>query len=701
MPQNEGQPLSRILRGQPLPPGTVVTWGLQLTRALAEVHGKGEVHRDLKPANIIIDREGNVRLLESSLPSWGGSGADGAAPVLVGAPQYMSPEQVRGEPLDARSDVFSFGVVLYEMTTGKRPFSGGSSDEILNDILRAQPVPPSALAPGLPRGLEAIVQKTLAPARPDRHQTMEELVTDLERIAHELEGGVTQRGRRVTDRSGLRAGRKRTRLALMVAAIATIAAVAIGVSNIVGPSPDARTVVVVPMEVQGQAQGAEYLGRSFAESIAVNLAEAPELRVMPVPRTAEFAATVDVLERAEAACDVGAGRMLTGSVVRDDSGVHASFSLVDTVENRILWGTQLESKSGDLSQLAMTAARRVAEELGVSFPKLYDYVGNLSGTPAMTASPHTSAALGALRQGEIKPLLAATERLVRDFPAEPDALTLRAHALMELLDSDPTPKNRRQFQEALARLDARDPNNPYGDFYRAYLAFKDSKYKEAIALHTRILERDDLTPAVRAWVLRYRAFMRASGMRDTDAALRDLEEALSLDPASARTFHILSETLMTVGRNEEALTRARQAVALMPNYWRHHQTLGVLLGQLGRDQEALPTLEIACELGNAQSACAMYAISLFKAERAADARKAAQQAAELTSDSLGAYNLACYFALSGQRKRALALLSDALELGPVGTAPNQDPDLATLHGDPEFIAILAEAERRSRDFFPE
>jgi serine/threonine-protein kinase len=702
MPQTEGQPLSRVLRGQPLPPGTVVTWGLQVARALAEVHSHGEVHRDLKPANILINREGKVLLLDSYLPSWGGSAANGGTPVLVGAPQYMSPEQVRGEPLDARSDVFSFGVVLYEMATGKRPFSGSSSDEILSDILRAQPVPPSALAPGLPRGLEAILQKTLAPARSDRHQCMDDLVADLETVARELESGTSpQRGRRVSDRSGAaRTSGQRTRIIGGVAVALVAVAVAGIVLQLIGPGADARTIVVVPMEVRGQAEGAEvYLGRSIAESIAVNLALGTDLRVMPVPRTAELAATVDVFERADAARGLGAGRMLTGSVVRG-AGIDARFSLVDTVEKRILWGTQLKSESGDLSHLAVSAARRVAEQLGVSLPRLYDYVGNLSGDPAMAASPSTVLALTAMRQGEIDTLLSATERLARDYPTEPDALALRAHALMLQLDRDPAPQNRRKLQDALARLDAREPNNPYGDFYRAFLAVKDSRFRQAVSLYARILAREDVTPAVRAWVLRYRAFIRAS-MADTDSALRDLEEALHLDPSSARTFHILSETLMAAGRNEEALTRARQAVALMPNYWRHHHTLALLLGALGRVEEALASHETACELGNVQLACAIHAIALLKAGRAGDARAAAKRAGGLTSDALGTYNLACYYALAGQRARALDFLRDALALGPVvGTSPSQDPDLATLHDDPDFIAILAEAGRRPRDLFP-
>jgi serine/threonine-protein kinase len=699
MPYTDGQPLSRVLSGQPLPAGTVVAWALQVARALSAVHKSGKVHRDIKPANILVDRDGTVHLLDSGLPSWGGMDPtlEGGVPVLMGAPQYMSPEQVRGEPLDTRSDVFSLGVVLYEMAAGKRPFSGASSDEILAEILRARPIPPNALAPSVPEGLERLIQKALSPQRADRHQTMEELVTDLEGVADELESESTpQRGRRISDRRRPVLTPSIHLLAVGVVVIFALALVTgLALRSWLAPTVYPNTVLIVPMEVRGQTEGAEYLGRSFAEAIAVNLAQAPDLRVLPVPQSSEFLG-ISTLERAVSARAVGAGRMLTGSVTRHGERVVTTLSLIDSVENRIVWGTDMEAAHGDISALASAAARRVAMELGVTFPKLYDYVGNLSGSPAMAASELTGQALDAMRQGRIRPLLVATRKLVRAFPAEPDALTLRAHALMLSLDADPTPANRRALERSITQLDTADPQNPYGQLYRAYLLFRDVHYDQALVRYSTIVARDDLTPAMRAWVLRRRAFIKTVAQQGTDAALEDLEEALHLDPTSAFTFHILSTTLLSSNRYEEALARARQAVALMPSYWRHHETLGVILAKLERHEEALEAFSSACKLGEAQSACARYAIGLLRSGRTEEAHSAASRASTFGEDAQGAYNLACFWALANDEEKALRLLRRAIDRGFSENLPSDDPDLASLYEHPEFLAIVAKAKAKKR-----
>src|SRR5438093_1728577 len=170
----EGKPLSRILHGRPLPPDKVVGLGLQVARGLARAHRKGLLHRDLKPGNVMVTADGDVKVVDfglatlferqdSSLLSEVStrknddpeSAAESRAAAekgrpLVGTLPYMSPEQVRAETLDARSDIFSLGVVLYEMTTGQRPFAGATSGDLARDIARARPRPPTQLAPKLP-----------------------------------------------------------------------------------------------------------------------------------------------------------------------------------------------------------------------------------------------------------------------------------------------------------------------------------------------------------------------------------------------------------------------------------------------------------------------------------------------------------------------------------------------------------------------
>jgi serine/threonine-protein kinase len=681
---------------------------LKVARVIAEIHRQGHLHRDLKPSNIRVTRDGDVELLDFGLATLserleGGDGDEPAArPILVGAPQYMSPEQVRGEPLDVRSDVFSFGVVLYEMACGKRPFSGATSEDVLHEIVRAQPIPPTALVPSLPRELEEVIKTALAPAPEQRYQSMDEVVRGLESAGRKLEAAaMQQRGRRITDRRAAPVAVP-SRGGLLVAAIAILVLIGglLAGRRLMQTAPDERTVLVFPFEVRGQAEGAEYVGRSLAEALAINLAQAHELRVLPVPQKGEIEG-VGALARARAAERVGAGRLLAGAITRDGTQVRASVSLVDSAENRILWGTRMQAHDGDLPTLAMSLARAVAGELGATFPRMYDYIGNVSGSPAMAASPQTALAQEAMRAGDIASMRKATRELVEAFPDEPDAHALRTQALVLAWDADPTATRRAALERSIRRLDETAPDNPYGASFRAYLLHQDGKSEAAIEAFSRVIARPDLTPSLRAWALRYRALAKEA-VEGKQSALVDLEEAHRLDPANAWTFHILSRTLLSLGRTDEALTRARQAVALVPSFWRNHNALGSTLSELGRHEEARDAFEVACRLGNAQLPCALYALALLRTGDEAAAARAVERASKLTEDAHGTYNLACYWALTGHQKRALVALKRAIDLGFSGSLLTRDPDLASLREDPEFVALVGSLKKaRPEDAWPE
>jgi serine/threonine-protein kinase len=200
----EGQPLSDILTGKPLDPERVTNWAMQVARGLSRAHRKRLLHRDLKPGNLLVTPDGELKIADfglamlfersdSTMTSLDDTAADPAAAhtrrVLVGTLGYMSPEQVRDETLDARSDIFSFGIVLYEMATGERPFRGTTISEILNAIVAARPTPPHDIVPHLPLELDRIIQKSLAGRREERYQSMDDLSVDLQRLQRELQAG--------------------------------------------------------------------------------------------------------------------------------------------------------------------------------------------------------------------------------------------------------------------------------------------------------------------------------------------------------------------------------------------------------------------------------------------------------------------------------------------------------------------------------
>ena len=203
----EGNPLKNLLHGRPLPPHKVADFGHQIAKALSRAHRKQLLHRDLKPGNVLVTPDGEVKVVDFGLAvlfrdrqqSIGPSATTQSASAdavtqaeggrIAGTIPYMSPEQVRAERLDARSDIFSLGVVLYEMTTGQRPFAAASRAELVHEIQQARPQPPHQLVSKLPLELERIIEKALAARRANRYQSMEDLAVDLKRLDRALESG--------------------------------------------------------------------------------------------------------------------------------------------------------------------------------------------------------------------------------------------------------------------------------------------------------------------------------------------------------------------------------------------------------------------------------------------------------------------------------------------------------------------------------
>jgi Tol biopolymer transport system component len=195
----DGDNLDRLVATRRLRVDEVVEWALQVADALAAAHRAGVFHRDVKPANIFIARGGYAKLGDFGIAKLfehghdpGATMAPGAtAGMVLGSPHYLSPEQAQGEPLDARTDVFSFAATLHEMLTGRRAFPGSSPGEVIASVLREDPVPPSRLHPEIPRALDAIVTKGLEKRREYRYQHMDDVVADLRRLKRDLESGRT------------------------------------------------------------------------------------------------------------------------------------------------------------------------------------------------------------------------------------------------------------------------------------------------------------------------------------------------------------------------------------------------------------------------------------------------------------------------------------------------------------------------------
>ena len=715
----EGRTLRFTLGGRPLPIPEALRLATGIAEGLARAHQDRIVHRDLKPENVIIGADGHPRILDFGLAKLVEQHQDALRSQLsrdetrteemthegavLGTPAYMSPEQARGEVVDARSDIFSFGVTLYELVTGRRPFQGRNPIETLGAVLHKPAVPASRVNAGVPSRLEDILGKCLEKDAKDRYQSSQDLVVDLQRLRRDLESGSSPSYEEI--KGALTPARRRRAWgiglagALSLAAVGTLAWLAAsGTLPWWGSKADAHTILITPMEVRGQTEGAEYVGRAFAEAIAVNLARAKGLSVLPVPE-AEDLETKGSQPRARAAAGAGAGRLLTGALTRDGAVLRASLSLVDTARNRVVWGTHKDMTDGSLPSLAATLAAEVAAEMGAAAPRQYEWFMYDSGTPAMAASPHFSQTLAAFRRVDYNLALEPTRALVEAFPDEPQARVLRAANLMVAAWEYPASSPLKdEFEASLAALDRVDPNSPWDDFFLAQTLSRDGRYQDSLDRYTQLLARHDLTPATRASILGLRGVSYSLLKRD-DAALADCQEAARLDPANDFIFSLFGAALNRMGRREEGLIRVRQAVALNPDSIMNQLALGTALYSLRRWEEAVRPFGMACESDPVQSKCASHALALLRSGREQEARAAAVKAASLPESGNGTYVLAAYHAVAGDSASALRLLRRSVDLGAFTNRRDiedllADRDFDTLRGTREVKALLEEAERR-------
>ncbi len=702
----EGQPLAALMTGRPIDTDRVARLGHQVARALSRAHRKGLIHRDLKPANILVTPDGDAKVVDFGLATLFQPSGDTAAETrssleemptreesatssaIVGTLLYMSPEQVRGETLTAHTDIFSLGVILYEMTTGKKPFGGATRVEIASEILKARPVPVHDHIPRVPLDLERIIQKTMAASTRDRYQTMEDLAVDLKRLSRDLETGSSPSYEDLRQVVPPAAGTRRTGL---IAAIAAAAFIALGVTAWMagwipgkGGAPaidvDPRAILILPLEVRGQAEGGEYVGRTFAEALAVNLAQEEALHVLPLP---DDTGPQGSEARIRAARARGAGLLLTGALTRSGDAVQASLSLVDTQRNRILWGAQKEVPEGGLTGLASSLAAEGIGKLGFAARRMHDDPRRISGSPALNGSPLYAEVVGQLNRFLAIESLDTTRRLVEAFPDEFAAHVLRTEALAQQFLLSPLVQQT-ELVRSIDTLDRLAPGTPYAVVYRAIV---EPRMEASLRMLDEVIARDDLSPSMRAWIHRNRGWTLRNG-GETEQAVADFESALRLDPTDATSLGNLGYVLREAGRTEEALARARQAVALEPTVWWFHHAEGHVLSGMDRFAEATEAYGRGCAIHPSMTPCAALAGTLLQVGRREEAMTAAARASKMETTLAGSYNLACFWAQAGDRERAIGFLEESVKAGFGSLWLSTDPDLEPLHGDPRFEAIV-------------
>ncbi len=657
----QGQTLKHLVSGKPVAIEEVLEWGAEVIDALDAAHAKGIVHRDIKPANIFVTDRGHAKVLDfglakvarkestaagvgaSQLPT--ASEQDLTSPgTALGTVAYMSPEQVRGEELDARTDLFSFGLVLYEMATGRLAFPGNTSGVIFHAILSQAPISPLRLNPDIPPKLEEIISKALEKDRKLRYQNAADLRTDLARLKRDTDTG----------RSGVGASASeapvgplwRSRAAIGISAVALIALLAAAgwfYRLRAGGGETIDSLAVLPFVNASADPNTEYLSDGITESLINSLSQLPHLKVMS--RDSAFMYKGKDTDARTVGQALGVRAVFKGRVMQRGDDLEISAELVDARDNSHIWGQQYSRKSSDIFALQGELAKEMTSMLRM----------RLTGEDE--------------------------KRMAKSYTVNPEAYQayLKGRYWWNKRTEEGLNKGIEYFRQAIEK----DPTyavayaglaDCYSSLAEYNIVLPKEAFPRANEAALKALEIDDTLAEAHTSLAKIKTVYDW----DRSGADREFRRAIELNPSYATAHQWYGEALGQMGRLNEAVAQYKRALELDPLSLVINRNMGfIFIVEREYDQaieQERKTLEIEPNFGGARYLLGQAYIlkSLYK-EAIAEAEKDVL----ISPRSVDALSWLGYtYAVAGGRAEALKVIDKLTQLS------------KQMHVPPSYMAAI-------------